>query len=467
MTTFETYGAYTRCGEGMSDNGYNYEVDNDDWSELQEYIQTMEAPTKSVTRSQGIEEAPPRIRPQDGAFQPYGWVGEYPGGIEVVPDKVDDNSYKQLVDESRGLIESFGLRTAVAALPFSPDVLADARALYLRYSQSLIELTEELVSERLPLNVQEETHVGNELRGRPLFAQTVTIRSQGRPKTVSRSVSFNFETSANKLLVLFHRELRSRLASLIFDFEVQNKLIQRRLGYHENFLTNVIPEELRERKIGELELTINEQRALTETATGPVTDMVDLWDAYRRQLSTELDPAERYDSALKPASKVYELWCLLQILGILREEFGGENEGQSRGKLPSVFTFGDRIKLYYDRSLTQNSNYLKPLLRPASNLRAGAPDFILTVDGTPRWIADAKFQRQGEVGLGGAQRFISYVVDYLKQSIPSNSTLLCVSETGEIKEGTIEGYRFSSIGFGPKTAETTSSILQDEILRVI
>lgn len=466
MTTFETYGTYARSGDSTGGSG-EYEISDADWEELETYLDSISDSVRQVTRSQGIEEDAPRMRSPDNRFQPHGWVGDYPGDIAVVPDKLPQQPYQEMVASCKGLIESFGLRTAEAALPFSPEILNDARALYLRYSESLIAITEAVVSNRLPMDIEEQTHTGYELQGRPAFDQTVAIRSQGRPETVSRSVTFTFETLTNRLLVQFHRELRTRLQGLSQEFDIADSVLQSRLGYHETFIESVIPAELRDLPPEDLSLTIVEAQALTEEATGSIAELVDLWEAYRRQLSTELDPYDRFESAIKPASKVYELWCLTQILEILRAELGHEQSQSPSNRLPSRFTFDGGVTLHYDTSFSEGSKYIKPVFRSVKNTQAGSPDFLLTIDGNPRWVADAKFQVMGDINLAPSQRFLSYVVDYLDQSVSHGSALLCVNGPCPDQPADIEGYRFFPVGLRPDTDTGALDVVEKELTRLL
>ncbi|ELZ45635.1 hypothetical protein C464_11975 [Halorubrum coriense DSM 10284] len=435
QVTFETYGAHTRSGP-------NHSIADDNWAQLQSYLTNVRDTVDAVRRSQGIEEDPPTIR-RDNRFMPHGWVGSYPGGVDVVPDKVSEETYNRFLTESRGFIESIGLNTAEAVLPFAPDVLEDARALYLRYSESCLELTEPLLAARLPITVEPETYVGHELRGTPDFATTVVKRSQGRRVTASTSVHFSIETLGTRLLYQFNYVLRERLRDLRDTFDIDTPQVRQRIAYHDGVCRERLPAQLTRQPATELFLDADEIATLQDEATDQIADLANLWAAYKQRLSTELDPSKRYDAAIKPASKVFELWCLVQILNALRGRFGQETRPDAGTTFPKRFIFDDRITLHYDRSKTSDSRYIKPLLRPAPNRRAGAPDFMIEIDGDIRWIADAKFQNATDIDLGGAQRFLSYVTDYLPDT-GGASTLFCIGST--TTDGKIAGTSFTKIG---------------------
>ncbi|MHA1665592.1 MAG: hypothetical protein ACTSVW_07155, partial [Candidatus Njordarchaeales archaeon] len=115
---------------------------------------------------------------------------------------------------------------------------------------------------------------------------------------------------------------------------------------------------------------------------------------------------ERFDNALKPLSKIYEIWCLKKLcdmFNIDRKEITS---------FPCKIRFkyaGKTLKLYYNtkEGLTRYSGIMSKM--PGAS--PGIPDFVIEDQDKIVCIMDAKCK--SELSTHDAQRFLSYLYDYM------------------------------------------------------
>ena len=393
-----TYGEYSQKELGL---------DEEAWGTLQDYVATItDALEAEVTSGRGItavEENPPQISADE--FSPGGWVGLYPGDITVVPDHLSDDEYETLLDETQRWIEIIGANTIATALPLSSDILIDSRAKLATYSKALIDLTETVQAHRLPVEVRRTRRRGLAPEGRPLFEETVRESAQGSQQIVSEEVTFTFDTLLNHLLVRFHIELLSEMRELAAEYTYYRTAFTPQIDYHDDFVNSGIPSNLIDQAIDTdfaAPSVIDEAR---REAAGDMAKIVDLWEAFQRGQSMELVLSNRLNSAVKPMSKLYELWCLGLLLTALEGITGRQPE--NRTDIDRGYQFGSRFTLYYNKRFRTASKYLKPNF----GVTPGEPDFAIEVDGDIVWIGDAKFKT--DVKLADYQRFLTYLLDLL------------------------------------------------------
>jgi hypothetical protein len=391
-----------------------------EWERLRRYVDSInEALSDDVTTGGGVEEVeepPPRFTSE--GFDPGGWVGMYPGEVTVVPRHLSQEEYEQMLGDTQAWIEVIGASTIAASLPLSTDILIDARARYAAYSEALIELTEMIQAHRLPVEVQRTRQTGIEPEGRPLFDATIQASARGSRHVVSEELTFSFDTLLNHLLVRFHIDLLGEMQELAQEYPYYRAAFEHQIAYHEGFVATGIPNQLVEQAIN---TDFTSPALIAEArrgATAHMAEVVDLWEAFQHQIGMEVTLSNNLNTAVKPVSKIYELWCLKTLLDSLEQVTG--ITPTTRDSIDKVYRFEDSLKLHYNRYLGHHSQYLNPNL----GVTPGEPDFAIEVDGEIVWIGDAKFK----TNVRGAdyRRFLVYLVDLLTPE--QVSTILYVGE---------------------------------------
>lgn len=440
---------------GTPYNQSELELDDEEWSLLRSYIGSInEALGSEVTTIGGVEEVeeiPPQIT-KDG-FDPGGWVGLYPGDITVVPSHLSENEYQLLLDETQEWVEIIGATTIATTLPLSTDILIDARARLAAYSKALIELTESVQAQRLPVEVRRTRHSGFAPEGRPLFEQTIREASRGSQQVVSEQTQFSFDTLLNHLLVRFHIELLRKMENLAEQYDYYRTAFSKQIGYHEDFVNTSLPSQFVDKAIQTDFSSPSVIEKARREATDEMSEIVDLWEAFRRDIGMELTISNQLNSAVKPISKLYELWCLRILLEILTDISG--NSPEVRDSIRRGYRFGEDMKLHYNRSLRGHSKYLRDNL----GVGPGEPDFAVEVDNEVIWIGDAKFKT--DVKLDDYRRFITYIVDLLSPN--HQSAILYVSDD-PIGEKSVRDYSIEHFSLRPDTRETVKNKI-DSMLR--
>lgn len=440
--TVETYAQYSKEELGLGD---------EDWRALVEYVNTINDTLREEATDVGgveeVEESPPSV--SDETFNPGGWVGLYPGNVTVVPSHISEDEYQILLSETQRWVEIIGATTIETTLPLSSDILIDARARLAAYSKALIELTETVQSHRLPVEVQRPRRRGFEPEGRPMFQETIREAARRSQQVVSEDIRFSFDTLLNRLLVRFHVELLGEMRDLADRYPYYESAFSSQIAYHQDFIDSDIPSRLVEEAI-QTDLTspsvIAEAR---RESTDEMAEVVDLWEAFQRDIGMELSLSNKLNTAVKPISKLYELWCLGILLDVLKEITGYEPGTSSIDK---EYRFGNDLRLYYNRSLRTHSRYLRDNL----NVGPGQPDFALEMGGKIVWIGDAKFKTA--VKLSDYQRFITYLVDLL--SPEQESTLFYVKDNSRGR-AKVRDYSIDHISLRPTNRDQAITIIED------
>lgn len=447
MTTVDTYSTLYRNNSQLTD---------EQWQELQTYVESLrkglDRTTEELPDVKEPDDEPPQIT--DSWFKPWGWIGEYPGGVRVRANRFDETEEKQLLDDVGGWATMIGGTTFQAAFPLGADVLVDHRGHIAGYSQALVELTEELTSGRLPTIVNKTRNRGRAPDGRPVFQETMQATAQGSREIVTESLEFSFDTPANHLLIQFHAILAERMRTLSESYQLYADAFERQLQYHDRFMTKPIPQKLFETAITADLTKPGLLSELRHGSTGPMMEIVDLWEAFQRNRSLELEIRNHLNTAVKPISKVFELWCLGHLLETLEEI---TDSRASTSGIKGRYIFGDEVELHYNRSLDYYSDYLTPEF----GVSPGEPDFALLRGNEVVWVGDAKCSSWNSLDVKSYQRFFSYLLDLLEEG--RTGSLLYVDTNHGISNQKVRGYMVEHIPIRPTDTETGLTAIESRL----
>lgn len=388
------------------------ELSGINWEFLTSYVKFIRRLQERFPPEDHIEEAPPTI--DDKTFKPGGWVGLYKVGedfIKVTPDpeKLPPEDFEAIKREIVGWSEYIGPPLEFFLWQYANEALF-RWLLNLAYSRQLIEYTEILLSHFIPRDMLSIEYIGRELKGRLDWKKTLAFKARGGQLLASKKATFTFRNLTNLLLTRFHSELiiklKELLAGLDEEYFSQSLLDWKKLQtYHEDFIHQHVWKDLLEPSLQvdfEAPETIERIRS---KAKGVILEVVDLWEAYSFQKTFLMDFGNKFDTALKPLSKIYELWCFKKICEILSID-----EKQIR-KLPCRLNFtinGKKAKLNYNTTegIEKYSGIMKHI-----PVQPGRPDFVIEYNRKIACIIDAKCKTQ--LDQDDAQRILSYILDYM------------------------------------------------------
>lgn len=443
----DTYSRHTQADLGL---------DDDQWFELREFLEEVGTSLSEVSDSYPnvveIEEGPPRITSGD-EFRPWGWVGTYPGDIVVTPGKIPESTYNLLLHDLRGWVEMMGADLMQASLPLSANLLVDSETRIAPYSRALIEYTETLTGSRLPVEVNRPQRKGYQPRGRPNFSATFRLQGQGSQQVVSDNVEFSFDTLQNYLLVRFHTELLSQMQGLADQYAYYKDAFRKQMNYHQEFITSGTPGDLLDESMNILFSDPTVMAQLRREATDEMAEIVDLWEAYRRDVAFESNFADRLNTAIKPVSKVYELWCLGTIIDSLTVRTGFEPEHSS---IKAEYEFGEAVSLHYNRRLRRHSRYLNPMFGVGS----GEPDFAIEHDDRIVWIGDAKFKTFQSMGLSDYRRFLVYLIDFVSHREKPEGAILYPADEPAPKRHRVDGNTVTHVSARPDESQRIAQYIE-------
>ena len=368
-----------------------------------------------------IEEKPPTITRD--TFNPQGWVGTYILGehcLRVIPkpELMPMNQFEEIMNELVGWLEFIG--------PFLEDFLKFCSyepifkfLLCESYSRHLIEYTEIILSHFIPRNIISHEHIGPELRGKPLWKKTLSLKAKGKHLLACNKVKFSFRTLPNLMLTRFHanllKDMKNLMNMLIFEESFPEILQNWKIYtlYHENFINSPLWSDLLNES---WKINFESSEVLEKTrhaARGVWNEIIDLWEAYKAQKSFFFGFENRFDNALKPLSKVYELWCFKKICDILRINRKNITEFPCKIKFKHA---GETITIYYDtnKGLKKYSGIMDKI-----PVKLGRPDFVIENKEKITCIMDAKCKNQ--LSTNDMQRFLAYIFDYM---YPHNERLV-------------------------------------------
>ncbi len=389
---------------------------NINWKKLTQLVEIIQNFQKLIPDYNEIieEQAPTIIK---DTFEPRGWVGTYPiedCRLQVIPepDLLSKEQFRQITEELVGWLESIGSffeSFMNMVCPFEPIFKL---LLCIPYSRRLTEYTELILSHFIPRSITFSEYVGPELRGKPLWSKMFFIKAREANLLVSSRVKFSFKSLLNLLLVRFHSDLLRDTKSLLDKITslaeggipVFLQSWKAYMKYHEEFINSRLWNELLE---DSLEINFNSLEVLEKirrSAKNPWQEIIDLWEAYQSQKTFFFDLKERFDIALKPLSKIYELWCFKKLCDTFKID------RREITKFPcSIHSryLGENIILHYNKKLEKFSGIMKKI--PGAS--PGRPDFAIENKGKIVCIMDAKCKK--EIKKDDAQRFLSYLFDYI------------------------------------------------------
>ncbi|MEM2023400.1 MAG: hypothetical protein QXU87_10180 [Candidatus Caldarchaeum sp.] len=385
------------------------------WNSLISAVKSVNLLIDSLPQEhrQRIEEPKPFL--DQDSFNPQGWVGTYNLGgslLRVIPNPelLSREDFYSMVRELIGWAEYVG--------PFFEDFLRfyccepTFKFLFpLSYSNHLKTYTELIVSHFIPRRIVSEEKVGYELSG-PLVWSKALYTFLGQQNTlVFKKTRTNLNTLTNMLLVRFHAEIlkdinavyRQITCSFSNEFGELQQAIKTSILYHNEFIgSNPWNSLLQQSVVEDFESATTYQKLRNE-ARGVWSELVDLWESYRSKKSELTNFGKRFDSAIKPLSKLYELWCLKKLCEILNID---NDKIKNFSQLIFFEMQEQSCKLHYGRSLHEFSGILSNL-----GIDPGIPDFLIQCDREILCVIDAKCKT--ELRLHDMQRFLSYLLDYM------------------------------------------------------
>jgi hypothetical protein len=263
----------------------------------------------------------------------------------------------------------------------------------------------------MPRDVLTTEYMGIELRGRTLWKKTLLQKAKNSPFIVSRRTEFSFRTLQNMLLARFHADLFREMKNLIGSIsEDEMKFLSEwkmYTAYHQDFITTEIWSNLLEESLNIDFSNFEVLEQTRRTGKGEVAEILDLWEAYISNKTFLTDFGKRFDTALKPLSKIYELWCLKKICEVLHINY------RRIRRFPCTLSFataGQRHKLLYntERGLKKYSGFIGKI-----GVGLGRPDFVIESGGRIVCIIDAKCKPTENLNTEDLQRLLSYVLDFI------------------------------------------------------
>lgn len=438
---------------------------NIDWNRLSKYVELLDRFQRKFPVQDQIEEQPPAV--YGNTFNPGGWVGTYRIGerfLRVVPDpkRLSLKEFASIREELVGWLEYIG--------PFLENLYqryVDERLfrelLFATYSRHLVDYTEILLAHFVPREVVGKEYVGSELRGKPIWKKIILQRAKNSTLLVSRKVEFSFRTLPNLLLTRFHAELLGDITSFLSqvreddfcDFFQDWKMYA---AYHQEFINTGIWSNLLEESLN-LDFSSGEVLEKTRRTTkGEVIEILDLWEAYLANKSFLSDFGRRFDTALKPLSKIYELWCFKKLCDLL-----GINANRIQ-RFPCRLPFkllGSKHRLYYNtkRGLKKHSGFMSKVPVPI-----GRPDFVIESGGKVVCIMDAKCKTINDLETDDFHRLLSYILDFMYPTREKLKALVFyISRSKEIRSLTAKNCEIYLVPMTP----TSYSHVKDKIKSLI
>jgi hypothetical protein len=427
--TLDAYGDYD-----------NSDLDEECLEKLNERLPCPQDDDKKFDADE-VETGPPIVKEKDDEdgliFKPRGWVGKYTENVRVKPH-MDGIGFEEMQSSVTRWIEKLGPDTARTVLEYLPDTPIMTEERYRLYSQLLIEQTEDVLAHRPPVETEFVRETGFSPRGKPLPGKTAVARARqgGAPVTVTQNVNFTTETASNALLIRFHLELAGKLQELSDTSDIETDF-RDRIEYHSEFVSNQFPRRLVDEALKSDFNSPDRIANLRKSASPEVETVIDLWDAFLSDVGLKLDVKNRLNTTMLPAEKVYELYVLQHLIGILEEITGNqaeiedlEDDDSTEGiKVEFESTEGyDKIALRYDMEV--EGDYSQFLKGKPFHGNSGRPDFLLVADlnedeSIPVWVGDAKFKEELANGDDG-ERFIRYMMDLLEpgKESPRTGTLI-------------------------------------------
>lgn len=457
MSPMKAYRSRTRDELGLSPS---------EWEDLLSFVDETGPRIDEVRRAEGIEAPSPYVTGRDATdrateFNPGGWVGRYPGGVRVYPDKLSEDEYEHVLEAVAGWLEFWDVPTAAAVLPLLTAETVDRRSVLLGYSRALMAFTQEALAHRPPVEIEWETERGPEPHGPIDVRRTMRRRAEGSRDVAYDRLQFSVDHPLNLLLLRFHAELSSELAELADDSIVMTSTIDRHRRYHRGFVESEFPTEMLERSLG---IEFSDPEVLRRTrrqSPTHLTELVTLWESYLQDQTLTVGFERQLTVGIKPIEKLYELWILATLIEILTDLVGADvatpDEDRRR------FDIGPDLTLHYNLPLREFSR----ILAPTFDTYPGRPDYALSADGDVVWIGDAKFSPESNVGLESYQRLLSYAVDLMPAGGEATAAVVYVGDGDEATTARTGDYRVEQTPYRPNARRTQRSLLERQLRRCV
>ncbi|MEM1792231.1 MAG: hypothetical protein QXD33_04845 [Nitrososphaerota archaeon] len=389
------------------------------WNELSRCVRFIHEFEKiiPIEYREKIEEELPTVT--DNTFNPGGWVGTYPVGdicLRVVPkpELLSKEQFKEIMNELIGWLEYVGpfLENFLKFCSYEPIfnlLLCEA------YSRYLVEYTEIALSHFIPREMSFREYISYELRGKPLWNKIVFLRARDPNILTYNKIEFILETLLNLLLVRFHADLLKEMKRLVETLAYREESVPEALQgwrnymlYHEDFISSPLWSALLGKS---MEIDFESFEILERTrrmAKDMWSEVVDLWESYRAKKALFSGFGNRFDNAIKPLSKVYELWCFKKLCDL----FGIDRRSIREFPFKGEFKFADKmLRLYYNTK--EGLSKYSGIMRKIPGVSPGIPDFVLedTEEKKIVCIMDAKCK--SELKTEDINRFLAYMLDYI------------------------------------------------------
>ncbi len=414
-----------------------------EWLELQIYTNYLQSFCDSNEFE--IEERP--IIRNKNRISLAGFIGTYPfkSGkklhLKPNPDKLSNSEFEALI---RGILKWANLYGAVLINNFiklsSPINLKSE--LLLSYSTILIRSTENARLEYVPPKIEKKVYLSPVPLGKILYQQTILNFLRKNFTIVSQRIKIYPESILNSLLIKFHNILAYELRNLMEKLpevsqelnsnEVSihlHRLIKHNYNYHYNFVIDHNNTNELERSIS-LDFSnseiLNKLKKQAENAPSYI-EIILLWEGFigKRSLLPKITDILTGGLMLKPLSKLYEIWSLMQIVKIIKDLMGNYRiiQNYKGNNLYLQFNFENvskkvEVEVYFNKSAEPNKiiKDLKELGRIGTT-NAGRPDILLVFRNIETGkeiscIIEVKYRLSNSIKLADIQRFLGYIIGY-------------------------------------------------------
>jgi len=383
-----------------------------DWKELSTAVGLLRRFKKSQFRRADIEEKDPTI--DEAIFDPGGWVGTYrlkDKLIKVIPDpsKLPDADFKIIKEDIVGWLQFIGpFSQAIYGRYAKESLFVDLQPI--AYSRHLIDYTEIFLSHFIPRDTISKQYIGSELRGRPIWLKIALQQGRGSNLLVSKRVAFSFRTPQNLLLAYFHSELLGKISNLLKRAQEEKeseffRAWRSQAAYHQQFLSESIWQSLVEESLDQDFSSRDTLERIRKAGKSEYMEILDLWESYITKRSIVSDFGAQFDTALKPLSKIYELWCFNRLCNVL------SIDTDKIKNFPCITGFkahGAKHKLFYNtkKGLRKHSGFMRKMSVPI-----GRPDFVVESNHKIVCVLDAKCKTK--FNTDDIQRLLSYLLDFV------------------------------------------------------
>lgn len=379
-----------------------------------------------------------------------GFIGTYPFNsgrklyLKPNPDKLSNSEFEALIQGIIIWANMYGgiLINNLIKLSSPIDIKSE---LLLSYSILLIRSTENARLEYVPPKIEKKVYFSPVPLGKILYQQTILNFLRKDLTIVSQRIKINPESILNSLLIKFHNILAYELRNLMEEFSEINqelntnentihlyRLIKKNYDYHYNFVIDNINTNELERGIS-FDFTNSEilQKLKKKAENAPsYIEIILLWEGFigKKSLFPKLTDILTGGLMLKPLSKLYEIWSLIQIVKILGDLIGDYriSYDYKGNDLNLRFNFENvsknvEVEVYFNKSAAPNKiiRDLKKLGK-IGTANAGRPDIFLVFRNIETGkeiscIIEVKYRLSKTIQLADIQRFLGYIIGYSKK----------------------------------------------------